>query len=218
VITSDLLRAVFRSCPRERLDHFLEPLQAAADYAQLNTRPRVTMFLAQAAHESREFGALEESLYYTDAARVARIFRTAFDADRSGSISPGEIQDAVRYTRAPERLANRVYANRNGNGNEASGDGWRYRGRGIFQLTGKANYRACSIAMCGDADTLLVNPEFLADPDYACLSAAWYWDVHALNRWADLGEFETLTAQINPAKLGLTERVVYWKRCLEALA
>lgn len=207
MITVEFLQAVLRNCPAERLTHFVEPLKAACEAAEINTRARVTAFLAQAAVESRELMDLEENLSYR-AARLREIFPAKFATD----------EIAAQYAGKPEAIANRVYAGKGGNGDEASGDGWRYRGRGIFQITLKDNYRRCSIAICGDADTLLTNPEFLTDPDYACMAAAWYWGEHNLNRWADLGDFETLTAQINRAKLHLPERVAFWKRGLEALA
>lgn len=218
MITIELLRHVFPDCPAERLGHFVEPLQAACAFAELNTRPRVTAFLAQAGVESNQLRHLEENLYYTSAERIVRVFLRRFDGDGDRRIDPEEITAAERFVRRPEALANFVYANRFGNGDEASGDGWRYRGRGIFQLTFKDQYRSCSIAIAGDADTLLLNPEFLTDPDYACLSAAWYWREKNLNRWADLGDFEGLTARINTAKLHLDERVAFWKRGIEALA
>jgi putative chitinase len=206
MITMEVLAHVFQDCPRARLEHFVAPLQSACEAAEINTRPRVAAFLAQAAHESRQLMVLEENLNYS-ADGLLRTFGSHFD-----------VATAADYARQPELIANRVYANKGGNDDEASGDGWRYRGRGIFQVTLKDNYRTCSIAICGDADTLLINPEFLADPDYACISAAWYWGENGLNRWADIGDFDTLTKQINHAKLGLPERVAFWKRGLEALA
>jgi putative chitinase len=204
IITLEILAHVCPDCPEERLQHFVGPLNAACDAAEINTRARVAAFLAQAAHESSQLRILEENLNYS-AEGLLKTFR--FDET-----------SAAEYARKPERIANRAYANKIGNGDEASGDGWRYRGRGIFQLTGRDNYRACSIAVCGDADTLLINPEFVADPDYACASAGWYWAERNLNRWADIGDFETLTAHVNHAKLGLVDRVAYWKRGLEAMA
>lgn len=217
MITLELLRHVYSSCPVERLEHFLEPIKAACDGAEINTRPRVTAFLAQAGHESAELRVLEENLRYSDPARIVAIFRR-FDLNGDRAIDAAELEAARGFVNKAEALANFVYANKGGNGDEASGDGWRFRGRGIFQVTLKDNYRLTSLAICGDADTLLTNPEFLADPDYACMSAAAYWGEHGLNRWADLGDFETLTAKINPAKLGLANRVALWKRGIEFLA
>lgn len=205
MITLEVLAHVCPDCPEDRLQHFVDPLNTACESAEINTRARIAPFIAQAAHESSELRVLEENLNYS-AESLLKTFGVRFD-----------VATAAEYARKPERIANRAYAHKNGNGDEASGDGWLYRGRGIFQLTGRANYRACSIAICGDSDTLLTNPEFVSDPDYACASAAWYWAENKLNRWADLGDFETLTAHINHAKLGLADRVGYWKRALEAL-
>jgi putative chitinase len=205
VITRELLHQVYPMCQPYRLEHFVAPLAAACEAAEINTRPRVAAFLAQAGHESRQLMALEENLNYSAEGLVGTF----------GSIFAGV---AAQYARQPEKIANRAYASKGGNGDEASGDGWMYRGRGLFQVTLKDNYRACSIAICGDADTLLINPELLADPDYACQSAAWYWSANDLNRWADIGDFETLTGKINRAKHGLAQRVALWKAVLGALA
>lgn len=218
LVTLEVLRQVYPDCPADRAAHFVEPLRAAMDTVGITTPARVAAFLAQAGHESQQLMRLEENLVYTSAEQIVRIFRSDFDGDRNRAISPAELADAQRFVRNPEALANRVYANQNGNGDEASGDGWRYRGRGIFQITGRANYRICSIAICADADTLLVNPEFLADPDYACMAAAWYWAEHDLNALADRGAFEEITRRINGGTHGLAERVALWHRGIEALA
>lgn len=206
MITIELLHAVYPLCPPERLQHFVEPLVAACDAAEINTSERLAAFLAQAGHESRQLLALEENLNYS-ADGLVKTFGAHFDHAA-----------AADYARHPERIANRAYAGKGGNGDEASGDGWLYRGRGIFQITLKNNYRTCSIAICGDADTLLINPELLADPDYACMAAAWYWGEHRLNALADAGDFAGLTAKINPAKLGLKERDDFRLAALKAIA
>jgi putative chitinase len=207
MITLELLRRVYSSCPAERLEHFLAPLQAACEAAEINTRPRLAAFLAQAGVESDELRHVEENLRYS-ARRLVEVFPRHFPT----------IEAAEAVAGKPEAIANRVYANKGGNGDEASGDGWRYRGRGIFQVTLRDNYARCSRALCGDnAATLLENPDWLTDPDYACMSAAWYWGEHNLNRWADLGDLETLTAEINRAKLGMPERVALYRRGIAAL-
>jgi len=213
-ITREVLCVVYPDCPAERAAHFVEPLNAALMAAGIDTPARVAAFLAQAGHESAQLTRLEEGLSYS-AERLLALFPSRLTAF-----------DAAELARQPERLANRLYGGRMGNGPEGSGDGWRYRGRGIFQVTGRDNYRTCSIAICDDADTLLVNPEFLTDPDYACMAAAWYWGEHDLNRYADAGDFDGLSDMINRGRKTVTvgdahgygDRVAYWKRAIGALA
>lgn len=185
---------------------WIGPLEQAMANWDIVTRPRVAAFLAQAAHESAELTRLEENLNYS-AEGLQRTWPKRFTPDL-----------AQTYARRPEAIANHVYAERMGNGDEASGDGWRYRGRGIFQLTGRANYRDCSIAIAADADTLLVNPELLAAPQYACQSAGWFWASRGLSELAERGGFEEITRKINGGLTGLAERVGYWNRAIAMLS
>lgn len=185
---------------------FIGPINQAMLRWDIVLDARIAAFLAQAAHESAELTHLEESLNYS-ADALSRLWPRHFGA-----------QEAQDYARQPEKIANRAYADRMGNGDEASGDGWRYRGRGIFQLTGRANYRDCSIAIAGDADTLLLNPELVAEPDYACESAGWFWQSKGLNELADRGGFEEITRRINGGLNGLEDRVAHWHRAIEMLA
>lgn len=186
---------------------FIAPLNQAMARWEIDTSAdRVAAFLAQAAHESSELTQLRENLNYSAEALV-RTWPSRFT-----------IETAVDFERRPGRIADHVYSGRMGNGPESSGDGWRYIGRGIFQLTGRANYRAASIAICGDADTLLLSPELVQTPEYACETAGWYWSEHDLNAFADVADFEGLTRKINGGLNGLKERVAYWHRAIEALA
>lgn len=184
---------------------FIGPLNQAFARWDITTSQRIAAFLAQAAHESGELQRLEENLNYS-AEALQRVWPRRFNAE-----------DAQACARKPELIANRVYADRLGNGNEASGDGWRYRGRGIFQLTGRKNYRECSIAIAGDADTLLMNPELLATPTYACESAGWYWAVNGLSDLADRGGFDEITRRINGGMNGAGDRLAYWSRATSTL-
>lgn len=185
---------------------FIGPLNQAMVRWGIDTDVRIAAFLAQAAHESAELTRLEENLSYS-AEGLLRTWPRRFTAELAGE-----------YAKKPEAIANRVYANRLGNGPEELGDGWRYRGRGIFQVTGRANYRDCSIAIAGDADTLLVNPELLTAPEYACQSAGWFWTSRGLSELADRGGFEEITRRINGGLHGLAERVGYWNRAIAMLA
>jgi putative chitinase len=184
---------------------FAQPLDAACALYGINGRFAVAAFLAQALHESARLTALEESLWYREPVRIASIFRSAFR-------SPSE---AEPYARAPERLASRAYANRLGNGDEASGDGWRYRGRGLFQLTGRDNYRRAALAI---GRPYLEQPDLVAQPHDAALTAAWYWSSRKLNEVALMNDIDAITRAINgPAMLGRRERADLYAQALEAL-
>ena len=146
-----------------------DPLSAACAINDISTPQRQAAFLAQLAVETAYFRELDEDLDYRNADRIFELFR-------------GEIPDhetAARLCHNPEALANMVYANRNGNGGRASGDGWRYRGRGPIQLTGRDNYRACGAAIAVD---LVDDPDLLATPGPGCLGAAWFWARNGLTR------------------------------------
>lgn len=184
------------------------PFVSAADEFGISTPKRLAAFIAQLGHESDDFSRLSENLYYSDAERVARIFRSGFDNNKNKVIEPSEIEFARAYTRNPEKLANRAYALRGGNGNESSGDGWRYRGRGLIQVTFRDNYRKCGAALGLD---LLTNPDLLLQFAPAARSAAWYWQSTGCNELADIDDFNTITRRINPPALGLAERRARWK-------
>ncbi|MGP5481154.1 glycoside hydrolase family 19 protein, partial [Pseudomonas helleri] len=113
----------------------------------------------------------------------------------------------------PEQIANNVYAGRMGN--SAPGDGWKYRGRGLIQLTGKTNYRRCGEALGLD---LLTQPELLEKPQHACMAAAWFWGSNGLNSLADKGDIETITQRINGGLTGLADRQAIYARALKVLA
>ena len=117
-------------------------------------------------------------------------------------------------SKSPERLASRVYASRMGNGDESSGDGYRYRGRGLIQLTGRDNYRLAASAL---HLPLLDQPELLTKPEHAARSAAWFWFSHGCNALADAGNFMAITKKINGGTNGYTDRCRYWARAKQAL-
>jgi len=164
---------------------------------------RMAAFLGHIAHESGSLHKVEEGLYYKDAAALNDMF-SAFSTD----------EEAAAYTRKPEALANKVYAKRNGNGDVASGDGWRFRGRGLIQVTGKANYRACGKDLGIDA---VKNPELLAVPKYAALSAGSFWKSHGLNELADAEKYQALSLRINKKLKSFPARENNRKRALNAL-
>lgn len=184
-------------------ERWLEPFcQAAAEF-RITTPERLVAFIAQVGHESAGFSQLSENLCYNDADRIARIFRRDFDLNKNRKTEPDEIEFARRYIRNPEKMANYVYANQGGNGNEVSGDGWRYRGRGLIQITLRNNYRDCGKRLGLD---LLSNPDLLLDFTQAARSAAWYWQTNGCNELADSGSFLAITRRINPSALGQADR------------
>ncbi len=193
-------------------------LAMAAERWGIDKPVRVAAWIAQCAHESALFTRLEESLYYTTPARLIaawpsrfRLPNTQREARLDGFTDGG--RNARFYTRRPERLANFVYANRMGNGDEESGDGWRYIGRGMIQLTGRANYRAYSQASGNDVETV---PDMLTYPRLAADSAGWYWHANQINDLADARAWAAVTKAINGGLNGYTERLTLTERALAA--
>lgn len=173
---------------------FVVALGKACDRFDIATRPRLAGFLAQAAHESAGLTRLEENLNYTTPERIRQVFPSKVPS----------LADAQRLVRNPKGLANRVYAQRLGNGDESSGDGWLYRGRGLFQLTGRANYMAAGDALGID---LKREPDRVAEPEFAALTAAWFWSTTGCNQLMDRQDIDGTTRKINgPALLGREER------------
>lgn len=185
---------------------FAEPLSAACALFDISSPVRVAAFVAQCVHESTGFTRMEENLFYSTPERIRVIFPS-----RVSSLS-----DAATLTRNPQALANRVYSLRNGNGDAASGDGWRYRGRGLFQLTGRHNYADASLEL---ARPYIEHPELVAQPSDACLTAAWYWHANKLNLLADASNIRAITWAINgPALAGLADRQQLFERAVGAFA
>lgn len=175
---------------------FADPLKAAMALFDISTPERQAAFIAQAMIESQRFTKLEENLRYTTPERIRQVWPSRFKS----------AADATSYARNPQALANRVYALRNGNGDEASGDGWRYRGRGIFQITGRANYLRVSNGV-GLGPVYIHKPELVSQPSDACMTAAYYWQSNGCNQMVDQGAFDATTKLINgPAMLHKNER------------
>lgn len=162
---------------------------------KINTLKRQAAFLANLCIESAYFSRLSENLNYS-AERLLKIFPKHF--------TPAL---AKEYARKPQMIANYVYANKGGNGDVRSGDGWKFRGRGLIQITLKRNYIDVSNGLGID---YVSNPDLLLRPMDACLSAGFYWHANNLNDLADAGEFEELVSKINKAKLHLAERKVIY--------
>jgi len=188
------------------VEHWHKALsQLLPDY-EINTPQRIAAFVAQCAHESGGFMVLKENLNYR-AASLRKIFPKYFPDDAI----------AQRYASMPnkqEAIANRVYANRMGNGPEESGDGWKYCGRGLIQLTGKNNYTFFAASLDMDVEDV---PEYLETFEGAVQSACFFWEQNNLNQWADKGDILTLTKKINGGTIGLDDRIKHYNHALHVL-
>lgn len=180
---------------------FVPVLNVAMNKFAIVTRLRIAGFIAQIGHESGQLTRLVENLNYS-AEGLMKTWPSRFDLVR-----------ATAAARKPEQIANIVYAGRMGN--SAPGDGWRYRGRGLIQVTGKTNYAACGEALGED---LINRPELLEQPQYAALSAAWFWSVNGLNTLADAGDLAKITRRINGGHNGQADRQALYDRALKVLA
>jgi putative chitinase len=184
------------------LDHWYDALsQALPDY-DINTPNRVAAFLAQCAHESGGFTAIKENLNYK-AESLCRVWPRYFNAGNAG-----------QYAHNQEAIANRAYSGRMGNGPEESGDGWKFCGRGLIQLTGRSNYQAF-------ADSLQISiddaSEYLKTFEGCVQSACWFWEANNLNQYADNGDILTMTKRINGGTLGLDDRTNHYHHALQIL-
>jgi len=182
---------------------WLDPINETFDKYDISTPERQAAFIGQCQHESANFKILEENLHYK-AESLMRVWANRFPT----------IEIANEYANNPEKIANKVYADRMGNGDEASGDGWNYHGRGLIQLTGKTNYGNCGSDLGVD---FIGDPSRVADPEYAALSAGWFWNTHNLNEFADSKDYTTMTKRINGGTLGLDDRIAHINKALEVL-
>lgn len=181
---------------------YITPLEDACVMFNIDTPERQSMFLAQLAHESAGFERLEENMNYGPG-RLLQVFPKYF--------TPAE---AVEFAHDGERIAERVYGGRLGNGPEGAGDGWRYRGRGFIQLTGRGNYRKAGRALVLPFED---DPDLAASPREAAMVAGWYWEEHGCNALADAGKFEQITRVISGGLRGQDDRLA-WLRAFRSLA
>lgn len=170
---------------------------------EIVTPARVAGFIAQCQHESLDFTILTENLNY-GAKGLRGLFGKYFPTDEL----------AKQYERKPEMIANRIYASRMANGPETSGDGWKFRGRGILQITGRANYTQCSRDLFQD-DTLVNDPDLVRTPEYAIITACWFWHKNQLNHICDTGDIVLLSKKINGGTIGLEDRIHHWNQALD---
>jgi len=186
---------------------FAGPITAACDRFEINTHHRIAGFLGQILVESANLTATEEGLYYRSADRIALVFRRLRETH--------SLNDLAKLARNPRGLANAAYAGVNGNGDEASGDGWAYRGRGAIQLTGRANYAEAEAAL---GRPYIAHPELVALPPDASLTAAWFFAKAGCNALADSAQWDVITRRINgPAMLHSDERRSITEDALQAL-
>jgi putative chitinase len=199
--TEDQLKQILPNNPY--VDHWFEALSKILPDYDINTVPRVAAFLAQTAHESGGYTALKENLNYR-AVTLRKVFPKYFPTD--------DLANA--YAGKPEMIANRVYGGRMGNGDEHSGDGFRYCGRGLIQLTGKQNYCKFAESIETPVEEL---PEFLSTFEGAIQSACWFWETNNLNQYADSNDMLTMTKRINGGTIGLEDRIKHYEHACHVL-
>ncbi len=201
-------------------DKWLQPLIDTCVEFEINTEQRVAAFLAQTSHESGGYTMLTENLNYR-AATLAACWPNRFaelgpnkkpKRDAKGALIPTKV--ALSIEKKPELIANMVYSSRMGNGPPQSGEGWKYRGRGLKQLTGKDNYKRCGDALNLD---LVNNPDLLLEPMPAARSAGWFWKVNNLSPLADASDIKGMTKKINGGFIGLEARQALFDKIMAAI-
>jgi putative chitinase len=204
MITLDILQQLCPKTKRTVLELYATPVHEVAEYYDMYVNMnRAAGFVAQIAHESGGFNFVKENLNY-GAKGLATTFKKYFPTEA----------DAKPYERQPEKIANRVYANRMGNGDEASGDGYRFCGRGLIQLTGRNNYTKFAADLGISVEDTV---KYLETPAGAVSSAGWFWDQNNLNQYCDKNDFVTLTKRINGGTIGLEDRQQHYKLALQLL-
>ena len=203
-LTLDQLKQLLPRNPY--VDHWHNALSKLLPDYEINTSRRIAAFIAQCSHESAGFTALKENLNYRWQT-LRKLFPKYFPTDEL----------AQQYASLPnkqEAIANRIYGGRMGNGPEETGDGYRYCGRGLIQLTGKQNYTwfAASLGI-----TVEEASEYLSTFEGAAQSACWFWETNKLNQWADAGDMVTLTKRINGGTIGLDDRIKHYEHALHVL-
>jgi putative chitinase len=198
---------------------WIEAIVAVCQEFEINTPQRIAAFIAQTSHESGGYTMLFENLNYR-AATLAACWPNRFavlGADKkpvkeNGKLVPTAVANSIAGK--PELIANLVYSSRMGNGPAESGEGWKYRGRGLKQLTGKDNYARCGTSLGVD---LVGNPDLLLEPMYAARSAGWFWKTNSLSTFADKGDIAGMTKKINGGLIGLAERQAKYDKCLASI-
>lgn len=215
-MNNDLLIAAKIKNPEKWLDAIVE----TCAHFEINTPQRIAAFLAQTSHESGGYTMLTENLNYR-ASTLAACWPNRFaeldgkkkpKKDAKGALIPTKLAHSIAGK--PELIANLVYSSRMGNGAAETGEGWKYRGRGLKQLTGKDNYKRCGDALGID---LVANPDLLLEPKYAAMSAGWFWKANNLSPFADAGDIKGMTKKINGGYIGLEARQSLYDKVMSAM-
>lgn len=215
-ITSQILVAAKIKNP----DKWLQPIIDTCAEFEINTPQRIAGFLAQTSHESGGYTMLTENLNYK-ASTLAACWPNRFaeldgkkkpKKDAKGALIPTKVAQSIAGK--PELIANMVYSSRMGNGAPQTGEGWKFRGRGLKQLTGKDNYARCGRDLGVD---LVSNPDLLLEPIYAARSAGWFWKVNKLSEYADNGDIKGMTKKINGGFIGLQQRQDLYNKIIAAM-
>lgn len=203
MVTSEHLRQL--KIDPNLADYFNETF----DRFDISSPARQACWIGQCGHECGNFRIMEENLNYRAPTLLKLFPRTP---KRAWGFTP---EEAAAYEKQPQRIANRIYSNRMGNRDEASGDGWRFRGAGFLQLTGHSNFWHASQALGED---FVMQPELVRTPKYAAMTAGWFWQTHRLNQYADSGDYLTLTKRINGGTIGLEDRKKHINEALHILS
>lgn len=201
IIMIDQLKQAIPRASSKDIDKFVSPLSSVMTTYKIDTPKRIAAFIAQIAHESQNMSKLVENLNYS-APRLMAVFPKRFKT----------IEFANKYANNPVALGNYVYANRYGNGDEASGDGYKYRARGLMHHTFKDNYKELTKDLKND---YVSNPNDLFLPFHASLGAAWFWSKRGCNELADDSDFKAITIKINGGLNGYDDRQFHWANARE---
>lgn len=205
IITEPQIRRIMPKAKNENVKEFVKTFNEYSEMFGINTKMRAAHFLGQIAEESAQLNATVENLNYS-ADGLLRVFKKYFPTREL----------ALQYARQPQKIANRVYSNRMGNGSEASGDGWKYKGRGIIMLTGKSNYAAYKNSGYCNGD-LLSHPEWLAQYPGALKSAMWFWSSNGCNALADHDDGIAVTKRVNGGSNNLANRLYFTRMAKRVL-
>lgn len=189
--------------------NLVDPFNETFQRFGILTPAQQASWIGQCGHECGNFRILEENLNYK-APTLLKLFPKT--PKRQWGFTP---EEAAAYEKQPQKIANRIYSNRMGNRDEASGDGWRFRGSGFLQLTGHANFYHAGQALGVD---FVMQPELVRTPMYAAQTAGWFWQTHKLNQYADNGDFVTMTKRINGGTIGLEDRIKHINHALHVLS
>jgi putative chitinase len=189
--------------------NLVDPFNETFQRFGILTPAQQASWIGQCGHECGNFRILEENLNYR-APTLLKLFPKT--PKRQWGFTP---EEAAAYEKQPQKIANRIYSNRMGNRDEASGDGWRFRGSGFLQLTGHSNFYHAGQALGVD---FVMQPELVRTPMYAAQTAGWFWQTHKLNQYADSGDFVTMTKRINGGTIGLEDRIKHINHALHVLS